>query len=139
MSGNTSLDGKNLISCSLFSCEEVYDSMTVLSGLTASDRFEICLVAAGAGIHRVLDQEIPCKKGDICVIPPDIPHGYFLADKKDSLMLRQIQFKLSDWFSGKTLKQKSPDYCYGVFNSCRTIAYATLNSFMLNKVDALYD
>ena len=66
------------IDCSLFSCEEIYDPRIDISRLKHSDRFTVCLVVSGSGIHRVMDQEIPCSVGDICIIPPGVSYGYYL-------------------------------------------------------------
>ena len=110
-----------------------------MSSLRSSNIFNICLVVSGSGIHQVLDQEIPCSKGDICIIPPNVPHGYFLSEKNGNLAVRTIEFDISDWFEGDVVSTESPEYCYGVFNDNRIIAYATLNAFMLDRIYLLYD
>ncbi len=127
------------IKCAVFSCEKIYDTRTELSSLKMSDRFKVCLVTSGEGIHRVLDQEIPCSVGDICIIPPDVPHGYFLNDADGELSVRQLEFDVGDCFFGENADRESPNYCYGVFGGTGIIAYATLNSYMLDRVYLLYD
>lgn len=87
----------------------------------------------------MLDQEIPCTKGDVCIIPPNVPHGYYLSDVNGSLTIRQLEFDINDWFSGETVVKDSQEYCYGVFNDNSVIAYATLNSYMQDRIYLLYD
>lgn len=139
-SGNDiELKKRDEISCNFSSCEKIYNTKTDVSSLKSSNLFNLCLVVSGSGIHQVLDQEIPCSKGDICVIPPNVPHGYFLSDSKGNLAIRTIEFNVIDWFNGNIVVRDSSEYCYGIFNDNRIIAYATLNSFMLDRVYLLYD
>lgn len=130
---------KSNLNCNLFSCKTVYDARTDVSRLKCSNRFKVCLVVSGAGIHRVLDQEIPCAKGDICIIPPNVPNEYFLSLQNDDLTVRQLEFDITDWFSGDVLLKDNPKYCYGVLNNNHIIAYATLNSHMQDRIYSLYD
>ena len=127
------------IHCDFFSCEQAYDPKIDISKMQQSKLFNVCLVVSGFGIHRVLNQEIPCSEGDICIIPPNIPHGYYLLSSDDTLTVRRLEFDIQDWFDGNTLTKDSLDYCYGVFNDNRLIVYATLNSYMKERVYSLYD
>lgn len=129
----------NTIYCNMFSCERVYSPKKLFSNLKSNSLLEVCYIVSGEGIHHVLDQDIPCKKGDICVIPPGIPHGFFLNDADDSLIIRQILLDAFDWFDEKNIDVNSSNYCYGIFTDNRTIAYATLNSHMQERVNSLYD
>ena len=128
-----------LIECSIFSCESVYDQKSAISKLCASNTFDICFVASGSGIHCILNQEIPCKKGDICIVSPGVPHGYFISDINDSLTVRRICFDIRDWFFGDVTDPKKDKYCYGVFNENKITAYATLNAYMEETVYRLFD
>ena len=130
---------KSPIACKLFSCEKPYSAKISVSSLRSSGLFRVCLVVSGSGIHQVFDQEIPCSKGDICIIPPNVPHDFFLSDTKGSLAIRQLEFDIADWFSGDVVSKDSSEYCYGLFNDNRIISYATLNSYMLDRVYLLYD
>ncbi len=130
---------KSSLNCNLFSCKTIYDAKTNVSQLKCSNRFKVFLVVSGAGIHRVLDQEIPCAKGDICIIPPTVPHGHFLSLQNDDLTIRQLEFDIADWFSGDVILKDNPKYCYGVLNNNHIIAYATLNSHMQDRIFSLYD
>jgi hypothetical protein len=127
------------IDCAIFSCENVYDTSGSVSRLKASELFDICFVVSGGGIHKVLDREIPCAEGDICIISPSVAHGFFITDKDDILTVRRIRFALSDWFSGDTVDKTSEGYCYGAFEGNPIISYATLNSYMRKRIYALFD
>lgn len=127
------------IECSIFSCERLYDPAKAISKLKKHPAFDICFVVAGSGIHCILNQEIPCKKGDICIVSPNVPHEYFLAESTDSLTVRRIRFDINDWFSGEVTDSSKPKYAYGVFSTNRIMSYATLNSYMEERVYKLFD
>ena len=129
----------DILHCDIFSCEKIYDSKIDISHMTHSNLFSVCLVVSGSGIHRVLDQEIPCSPWDICIIPPNLPHGYYLLSSNDNLTIRRLEFDIQDWFDGNIVAKDSLDYCYGVFNDNRLIVYATLNSYMQERIYLLYD
>ena len=128
-----------LIDCKLFSCEKVFTPNTDITRLISSERFKVCFVVLGSGIHQILDREIPCSRGDICIIPPNIPHSYFIHDPSGNLVIRQLTFDIDDWFDGDVVDKESSEYCYGVFNNNSVIAYATLNSYMQDRMYMLYD
>ena len=127
------------IECSVFSCSVLYDPNKAISALKKHTAFEICFVAEGSGIHCILNQDIPCKKGDICIISPNVPHEYFLSDSANALTVRKISFNIDDWFFGDVVDKTKPKYAYGVFSRNRIIAYATLNSYMQEKIYPLFD
>ena len=127
------------IECNIFCCENVYDASSAVSKLKSSEYFDICFVVSGSGIHRVLDREIPCRAGDICIVSPGVSHAYFVADKNDSLNVRRIKFNINDWFGDEISDKDKSDYCYGVFAGNPIIAYATLNSYMRDRLYALFD
>ena len=127
------------VDCNIFSCEDIYDASRAVSKLKQSELFDICFVVSGSGIHRVLDREIPCKTGDICIVLPKVAHGFFINDKNDTLTVRRLRFCLSDWFSGDTVDSRADGYCYGAFEGNPVVAYATLNSFMYQRVYSLFD
>ena len=83
---------RDIVSCSFSSCEKIYGAETNISALRSGELFNICLVVSGSGIHQVLDQEIPCTKGDICIIPPKVPHSYFLTEKSGEIS-RNLRFQ----------------------------------------------
>lgn len=128
-----------MIECEIFSCESVFETEKAISRIKSSDVFDICFVVSGEGIHKVLNHEIPCAKGDICIISPNVPHGYFLSHAGGSLTVRHIRFNLSDWFSADVTDREKRGFCYGVFNENSVIAYATLNSYMYERIYSLFD
>ncbi len=128
-----------ILHCSTFSCEKVYWPDKPLAGLKSNPLFEINVVLSGEGILRVLDQNIPCKKGDMCIIPPDVLHEFFLNSDQDSLVVRSIEFEISAWFKGDVVAPDNKNYCYGVFSGNKMIAYATLNAYMQERVQLLCD
>ena len=70
----------------LLACDVVYNEKRAFLSLKSEARFEISLVVSGVGIHRVLDKDIPCKAGDMFIIPSGVPHGYFLESAEDQLV-----------------------------------------------------
>ncbi len=133
------LSEENIIYCNVFSCEKVYDAKNSILNLKSNNLFEINLITSGEGVLCVLGQDIPCKKGDMCIIPPNVLHEYFLYSERDSLIVRKIQFNLSEWFSGDVVDTENKNYCYGVFNDNRMLAYSTLNAHMQDRVHFFYD
>ena len=45
--------------------------------------YEINIIVGGKGRHYISDTSIPTAVGDVFVIPPEIPHGYFTKEKLD--------------------------------------------------------
>ena len=123
----------------VISCEAVYDEKNAFANLYSGDLFEASIVVSGSGIHRVIDQDVPCKEGDIYIIPPETPHGYFVTEENERLTVRQLLFDISDWFDGEIVTRGKRRFCFGVFNDSQTIACARLNGSMRDRVDVLYD
>ena len=125
-----------LISCSSVICKNAAPTEISTEHLEANEVFEIDLVTAGAGECRVFGQSIPCKKGDIFVIPPDIPHNCYVTEADGPVKLFRMYFDIRDWFCGAVQDIGSADYCYGIFGGS-VIAYATLNAVTYDKVSEL--
>lgn len=123
----------------VFSCENVYDPDNPFGGLYTHDYIEVSMVVAGNGIHRVLNSDIPCRSGDIYITPPDIPHGYFLSDTRESLTVRQLRFDVGDWFDGDIVSVSSPRFCYGIFSESSVTAYAMLNMQTREEIDTIFN
>ncbi|MBQ2733100.1 MAG: helix-turn-helix domain-containing protein [Clostridia bacterium] len=129
------LDGASI------SCETVELTLPVPADissehLTANEVFEMDLVTEGGGECRVFGQAIPCKRGDIFVIPPDIPHNCYVNERGERLQLFRMYFDIRDWFDGSVLDIGSANYCYGIFGGS-VIAYAALNAVMYEKLTVL--
>ena len=110
-----------------------------LKQLYTNDTFEIALVTEGSGVHQILNESVPCKEGDVFVILPHLPHGYFLSEDSKTLKLRRILFSLDNWFDGEICTRDSQRFCFGIFNDNAASAYAMLNSQMKQKIYALFD
>ena len=98
---------------------------------------EIALVERGGGIHRLPHQSLPCKKGDIYILPPNLPHGFFVSHEGEELSVRHLFFRLEDWLEGDVLSPDSPHYCFGVFRE-GGISYALLNDRTYRQVKHLF-
>lgn len=123
----------------VFSCENVYNAENAFSYLYTHEYIEVSMITSGNGVHCIFDQTIPCQAGDIYITPPKVPHGYFLADKGENMTVRQIRFNIYDWFDGDISTPESPRFCYGIFNDNAVTAYAMLNVYMRQRINALYD
>ncbi len=120
--------GDALISCNTVACEAVIPRDISSDHLYSNEIFEVNIVTDGSGICQVFGQSIPCNKGDIFVIPPDIPHNCFVADDTGKMHVSQLLFDSKDWFLGDVADIGTPRFCYGIFCGSPIIAYATLNA-----------
>lgn len=112
----------------ILSCKKIFSEKRAFLRLESNDMFEIALVVSGFGIHRVLDKDIPSKQGDIFVIPPHTPHGFFIEKEDDDFAIRRLFWNMNDWFSGECANHSSHRYCYGIFRENSTLGYAVLNA-----------
>ena len=127
------------IDCDTFSSQTVCESEIPFSKLYTHEILEISIVTEGNGFHRILNQTIPCKTGDLYIISPDVPHGYFCADKKEPLTVRRMFFDPKDWYFSEISTPGDPRYCYGVFNDNPITAYAMLNTETQKEILSLFD
>lgn len=125
--------------CQTFFCKTVYQKETTFEGLYTHEVPEISLVIRGSGFHRILNQTIPCKAGDLYIISPDVPHGYFLSGSKEPLVIRRLLFDPKDLFPPEISAQGNPRFCYGVFNDNPVTAYAMLNTEIQKEIYSLLD
>jgi corrinoid protein of di/trimethylamine methyltransferase len=121
------------------SCEKIFSEKRAFLRLESNDMFEIALVVSGSGIHRVLDKDIPSKQGDIFVIPPHTPHGYFIEKENDDFAIRRLFWNMNDWFSGECANHSSHRYCYGIFRENSTLGYAVLNATVFDDIAHLWN
>ena len=100
---------------------------------------ELTVVLSGQGYHRVFDREIPCKAGDIYLVPPHIPHDFFSTEQQTPLTVRCLYFDPCHWLADHASVPDTEQYCYGVFQGNAMIAYAMLNAETQITVTALLD
>lgn len=117
--------------------ENKYGSEISSSAFFVSGDVEISMVIDGCGIHRILNREIECKKGDLFVIGSGISHGYF-AEKENSLRVLSISFKPFEILSDNASDSESECYCCGVFRDKVPISYAMLNAKAFSEINDMF-
>ena len=122
-----------------FLCHSTYPEDASYDLLYTKDCIEIDLVVAGGGIHQIANQSIPCTKGDIYVLQPDVPHGFFTKESGEAMEIRRLFFDPAGWFGGEIINPENSRFCYGVFSDGSMIAYAMLNTKTQNEVVSLFD
>ena len=130
--------GNTPIRCETVTCREAYEENACGSSLYTHELVEIAMTVSGSGVHRVLNQTIPCKTGDLYITAPSIPHGYFNSDTENPLVLQRILFDPKDWFSSEISAIGEPRYCYGIFNDNAILAYAMLNAETYAETEQLF-
>ncbi len=115
-------------------CDTVLPTEFVFEQLVSNEIFEIDIITEGSGICQIFGQSIPCNKGDIFIIPSDIPHNCYISDTEDKLHFCRVFLDINDWFSGDVSDIGSKRFCYGVFCGGSVIAYATLNTSAYESV-----
>ena len=126
--------GKGTVLLEEINCRAIDFEGDLSKHLYTNEIFEVDVVTDGNGICQVFGQAIPCKKGDIFIIPSDIPHSCYVAERSDRMQIRRLLFDINDWFSGNAVNIGDSRFCYGIFGSGAVIAYATLNSKMYARV-----
>ncbi len=116
-----------------------YGTAVTVADLYSHEIIEIDLVVAGNGIHRVLNQAIPCKTGDIYITYSDTPHAFFSTDDKETLTIRRLWLDPADWFEGELSAPTSARFCYGVFSDRALVAYAMLTNRTQNEINGLFN
>ena len=82
------------IVCDTVHCSTTYRDNISSSGLCTHEISEIDMIIAGSGTHLVLNQAIPCKTGDVFIICPNVPHGYFAAEAKNPLTVQRLNKRI---------------------------------------------
>ncbi len=107
--------------------------------LFKNDYLEVGVVTEGVGVHYIGEAPIPCKVGDICIVPDGVAHRYFSTAPHSPLIVRKLLISIKDWLRGDAAIPDSKRYCYGVFQDGASVAYATLNSRMKERIDVIID
>ncbi|MBQ3489995.1 MAG: cobalamin-dependent protein [Clostridia bacterium] len=127
------------IRCEAFSCKTVFGTEVSLSGLYTHEILEISMVTEGNGFHRILNQTVPCKAGDLYIVSSNVPHAYFLSETKEPMTVRHLLFDPKDWFPPEIAAPGNPRFCYGVFNDNPVTAYAMMNTQTQKEMHDLFD
>ena len=122
-----------------FLCRSAYPEGASYDLLCTYECVEIDLIVSGSGIHQIANQSIPCTAGDIYVLHPDVPHGFFVKEIGEAMEIRRLFFDPSGWFGGDVTDPENSRFCYGIFSDGSMIAYAMLNTKTQNEVVSLYD
>ena len=109
------------------------------SQISLSGFLDISFIVSGSGVHKILGQTIPCKKGDVFIIPSNTPCGSFYSDDNDEMTVRRIRLDSNDLFFGDISTHGSSRYCFGVFHDNAIISYARLNGQTFLEVESLFD
>jgi len=126
----------------IFQCTTVFDRVytpeITVSELYSHDVPEISIVVSGSGFHQILNQAVPCCEGDVYIISPDIPHGYFRSESSQPLTVKCLMFDVADWFDGDIAHKDNPHYCFGVFNDSLISAYAMPSAQSREHINELF-
>lgn len=116
-----------------------YSQRINVAGLYTHDIIEVTVITRGNGIHRVLNQAIPCSLGDIYITDANIPHGFFAAEPDEPLTVCRLWFDPSDWFDESIASRESEHFCHGVFSDGALTSYAMLTEKAQNTILSLID
>ncbi len=89
---------------------------------------EISIVTRGIGVQRLNSGEIPCKAGDVYMIPPGFRHGYVSTEPTEELEIVRLVFDPSRLLSSSISDTENAHYCYGIFGDGILPSYAMLNA-----------
>lgn len=131
--------GQDGIRQDTFSVSEPYPENISFADLYSHKGIEISMVIGGGGLHRVMEQAIPCKTGDIYILNANIPHRYYTLEEGTPLVVRRILFTPKDWLEGELGDIAQPNYCYGIFKENATASYAVLTRGAFEKMQSLCD
>lgn len=73
-----------------------FNEQNFQTGMHEQEFYEINIVLKGKGMHYIQDNRIPAKTGDVFIIPPHVPHGYYGGEGFDV-----YHVLLSDTFMNK--------------------------------------
>ena len=102
------------------------------------DFAEIDLIIYGSGLHLIQDQSLPCKAGDLFIIPPNIPLEYFNSSCAEDITVKGLFFNPSELFEGDISDIRTQRYCFGFFDDNTAVAYTLLDYKTQEEIDALY-
>ncbi|MBO5213764.1 MAG: cobalamin-dependent protein [Clostridia bacterium] len=109
-----------------------------LTQLHTEQFVEIDWVLSGQGIHRIPNQTVPCKEGDVFVLSSQTPHGFEAENPEQGPTVFRILFDPKVFFSGEEATEDHPRFCYGVFCEDAAVSCATLNKETVERVEPTF-
>ena len=106
--------------------------------LPINEFIEVSLIEKGNGTLCILDKSIPCSKGELYIVAPNMSHNFFVSKADDIMVVRKLLFDISDWFIGDIASKDSPRYCYSVFQE-GAVVYANLTEQSFIETKRLLD
>ena len=119
--------------------DQLFDSNDEFGCLDMNCSVEIGLVVSGVGVHRVMNQVIPCQAGDIFVINEHVPHRYYSSERGASMTVRRISFAPKEWLCAPYDSSSDSDFVYGCFRENKIIAYTMLTRAIYETVASLFN
>jgi len=110
-----------------------------LNSVKSCKLWEIGLIVDGSGVLFIQKQALPCKGGDLFIIPPNTPHEYFRASNNEEITIKCLYFDPTKLFDGEIADIRSPRYCFGILDDNSSVAYAMLDQKTRNELNILYD
>ena len=120
------------------SSDTIYVMDDVFGVLKENKLLCVDMIVDGQGVHRIRDQQVPCKEGDIFVVPPEVSHGYFVERDGECLQIRRISIDASRWLN-TSQPTDGEGYCYGLFRENKVVACAVLNAINRERISIIYD
>ena len=131
--------GKDGIRQDTFSVLGLTPESVSFSDLYSHKGVEISMIISGFGMHRVMEQTIPCGVGDVYILNANIPHRYYTSEEGIPLVVQRILFLPKDWLDGDLGDASTSNYCFGIFKENATAAYAMLTKGAFDKLQSLCD
>lgn len=119
-------------------CEERFNPDFSLSQLHFHEFLEVSIIVEGSGIHRIWNKALECRKGEVYILNAGVPHGYFVRDNGEKLVIHNLLFDAKDWFDGELAFPDSSRFCYGIFDENVLWAYASLKKQPMEKVKNIF-
>lgn len=124
--------------CNMAISDEIYNPNFNLSKLHLHEFVEFSFVLEGSGYHRIWNDVVECKKGDVYIINTGVPHGYFAKSKDEMPTICNILIDPQRLFEGEVGQMESPRFCYGIFKQNPFVAFKHLKSDEYKKIKSLY-
>lgn len=119
--------------------DTLFKPETAFPHMHIHDFVELSMVISGEGYHRTLNDLTACAPGDVYVINTGAPHAYFIKEKGDTLVVRNLIFDPSDILDAELSAPESPRYCCGLFREDPMISHIFLNPGFQEEVGRIMD